>query len=719
MSAWHNLTAILLVTTLCSVSTSIVAQTGSSHPGVAEDPVGDQMLRSPTGNTTAPSGYEDVDVVRIWIENETATGLDLGVKLAQWERPPAQSGAARTGFRSVQLGLNVLGQDYRILLFGAGCQESFGETHATLQVWNPGSATYRQIGCLNVTVDAASATALVHVSKSDLLDGSGLAARRGTPIDGFYAIASSYVDAFTAVPMVAFGVGDPPEVVDRAPDVDGAPTFRLQVSDGTQGVIELSSPTPIRFSNGESTTMVFEVLVENLGTNVETVFLELRDLESSWTGRVPARVRLDPTGSATVPVILSTEFTHRHGETGVFHLVAKTATDGTESRLPLGIRWADVPQPAGHHNVLYLHSKPTSFGTALDPVSETVSPQVALWSNTLQKDPDPNATDGPTKSNWYAHRQTETGAEFYQGWSFPLDPALLIGLDLDHQVEGIAQVAIESGIGDVVSRLSVQLLYCDPTNTDGVHPGFANCIRGSWFPLIEGTLDPVTPGQRSKTTYMVPLKADPSRDLVPYVPGSNVRIHVEYLHNQAALGFDPASPTLFLPESQITLPLSEYHDPIDQAFAEVGSLELGALSPFEKPANPGRSSVYRFTIKNEAQTEQELKVSVEGHNIEWARISQPELTLGPGESKEFVVTVDVPIDAAEGERAELFVLVENIDDPATVAIARLRTTVVADRDIPNEAAEDGLDAGNGTPTTSALIAMGVIGALAIMGRRRK
>lgn len=701
---------------LCLLAVPFAAEAAPGDELVVEDPGGDHTLRLPSGNTTPPSGYEDADLLRAWVGNESVAGFDIGLQVAHWDQPGLGDGF-RPSAAYFEIRFKVEKQQYRVSIQSGTCRAT---EQATLEAWNPGTDDHRHVSCANVTIDRPKATAQVHLEKDFLLDDRGLGARRGTDIADLFVTSTVRVDPFSESFLSIVSAEDTsPEVIDRVPDEGAAPPFLLAVGDDTSTHIQLSSPTPIRFSNGESTTMVFEVLVENLGDRSQTVFLELHDLEPSWTGRVPARVLVDAAGSAIVPVILTTEFTHRHGETSLFHVVARSSGENAESRLPLGIRWADSPQPAGHHNVLYLHSKPADPVSPVSPVFNVVVGSRVLWANTLQDDPDPNATDGPTYSNWYAQRQGPVGPEYYQGWSFVLDPALLIGLDLAATQEGVAELTFQSGLGDVTSKVTVQLLYCDPTDTSGLYPATANCERGSWFPLVNGDTGPFSPGQQQTRTLPIPLKTEPGRDLIPYVEGSNLRVHIEYLHTQAAFGSDQASPALDVSKSTITLPLEEYHDPLDQAFAAVGSLRLDPLSPFAKIANPGRSSVYAFRVANEAQNEQDLRLSVEGHNAQWASLGETDFTVAPGGKREFAVTVEVPFDASEGERAELFVVAENVDDPATVAIARLRTSVIEGSDIPDEAQFAAPDEANGTPGPSAVVFGSMVAAVCALIRRRK
>ncbi|MBI2079041.1 MAG: hypothetical protein HYT80_11870, partial [Euryarchaeota archaeon] len=166
--------------------------------------------------------------------------------------------------------------------------------------------------------------------------------------------------------------------------------------------------------------------------------------------------------------------------------------------------------------------------------------------------------------------------------------------------------------------------------------------------------------------------------------------------------------------SLITLPLREYHDPIDQGFLSVGTIRLTALGDHDKAVNPGKGAVFRFDLTNSGLDDQVLRLSAEGINAGWASIHEGENMRVPADSNRQVsVIVRAPDDANEGERAELFLVAESLDNPSIVALGRVRARVVSAEttQIPDEAATLSPDAStNGTPGPSLAIVLGTLAA---------
>ncbi|HLE47656.1 MAG TPA: hypothetical protein VI818_05110 [Candidatus Thermoplasmatota archaeon] len=226
------------------------------------------------------------------------------------------------------------------------------------------------------------------------------------------------------------------------------------------------------------------------------------------------------------------------------------------------------------------------------------------------------------------------------------------------------------------------------------------------------------------------LQPNASAELLPYIPGSNLILEIR-LGTDTPQAFtsipglyyyrNTPGAQLVVKQSLLQLPLFEYHDPVDQAFLNIGSLALRALDLHEKSVNPGRSTVFRFDITNEADVSQHLRLGAEGINAEWATVDGgTELTLEPRERRQATLVVSAPDDAQPGERAELFFVAESIDDPAVVALARVRATVVdvEAADITDEAGILERRELSKTPGTSLPVLALAVLALAALVRRR-
>ncbi|HLE46681.1 MAG TPA: FixG Ig-like domain-containing protein [Candidatus Thermoplasmatota archaeon] len=671
------------------------------------DPIGDVKVRDNVNGanvTNAPQGvYDHLDLVGAWVANETKETLEFGLAVRRWDEtsPGVRWGGVSVSFDNVS---------YSVFYYFKS-QAPFSCRADQAVFWNgaPNQPAGGKQWCLNTTVDASHGTLRVELPKKYLLDRSFAPIRPGTELKGVYAFVQQFAGAHS--------------LVDRAPDGGGGPPFHAEIGELDQhGRIFLSTQLPIRASNGESTTMVYSAKVTNRADADDVVTLDVTDLDPDWRARVPARVKVGAGNSVDIPVILSMNFTHDHGVTKMFKLTARSTTrPGEFATLPFGVHWLEVPQPAGHHDKLWIHSLPADLQPGIPlPITRQIG-----WLNALAQDPNPLADDAPIAgtSSFPLAGGLGASASTDVSWAFTLKPELKIGLHLDGSAKGSFATRLRSTLPATTATLSAELFYCDP---EGKTPGRATWRcgdRGTLVIVLQGQSRPTQLPANGETAFELELAPNTTAEFAHYKPGAQfgmlLRLRADVPQSASLLVVRPAV-ELIPKASLITMPLHEYHDPVDQAFEDIGTLRLDALDPHEKQVNPGRAAAFRFDITNQASREQRIRASVEGINSEWSTIhGDDEFTLEPNGKRQATVLVQVPEDGLPGERAELFFVAENTNDPSVVALARIRASVVSVEaaDVSNEASILATEDRGKTPGWGAAFALSAL-ALALIRRRR-
>lgn len=678
------------------------------------DPAGDvrlEMAGQDLGDPPADS-YRHVDAHGVWFANETKESFEVGIQLAQWDDPYEGTTVYE---RYIVIGFTFNNESYVVAYtdnMGArfGCEAG----QAIL-----GTSDNEQLGpwhsqtCLEVSKEPADGILHAFVPKEAVRGSNGVAAQAGDTFTDIFAHIWQYV---------GFG-----RAYDRVPDDGYGPEYLL-----TEGALEspghllLTAVEPIRASNGESTTMVFPVRLANTGDQDDVVLLSAENPHAEWRVRLPARMDVAAGETVTLPAILSMEFTHEHGITKTFRVRAESTVDPDAfAQAEMGVHWLEIPQPSGHHPFMWLHSARADIPLT----SEVTLPYAVLgihnvWFNGLQEDPSVGATDEPVGS----YSLPASGQAI---WSFPLSPDLQLGLDLDLQSfePGYFETVIHTYAPATDARLAVDVFYCDPTGRLS-GPSWPTCGSdenpGTRVDLFTGEEQIGALGVNADTEITVELEANASAEVIPHQPGGQLYLRVTLHHDTPQSYFiyqNPPAAQLDVGASLLHMPLDEYHDPVDQAFLKVGTLRVEALDAHEKPVNPGRTAVFTFAVTNTAEQEQRLAFAIEGVNADWATIhGDEEATLGAGETRNVTVAVAPPEHAVGGERAELFFVAENVDDPRSVALARFRASVVPPslQDVPDEADQLAtLDAGGDVPSMGAPALMALLAALVILARRNR
>lgn len=708
--AFGTLAALLLVSVSSPAGGSSWQEpaSGDEFETRVTDPSNDlRLTQGPNDVGAIPPSHAHVDLLAAWISNETVTEFEVGFALQTWNDPAASDSMAS---RYVQLTFEF-GKVAYVATHGPGVNDAVqpiacSPTQASFGRGN-GDGQVPDEHCLDLEIDETAALAHIIVPKDILKSDSFLVPQVGDELTNFFAFSRQFT-----------GLGF---VYDRAPDEGSGESFRFRRGAAERGGdLYLRSDLPLRASNGESTTMVFNVELGNDGNEEKSVSISANENDPDWSIRLPPRLRVPADSTVQVPVILSMNFSHEHMKTEYFRIRAVAVDDAKHwAEMELGVHWLEIPQPAGHHDKMWIHSRDRSGPFLGVPNGQDALGLGWAWMNAVEDDPNPRATDDPVPG-----LNADPGSPTF--WRFNLEPTLQIGLDLDTSRLGLFHTEIFSYAPATAARLVAEVTYCDPTGTT---PGIPTqeCRQGdrpgTLVTVLSGTSADRALVANGPNSFAFELTPNETAELLQHRVGSTLTLHVTLVSNtpQSVLVVGhPPTATLNPKASLLTLPLHEYHDPVDQSFLNVGSLELSALDPFEKRLNPGRGAVFRFDVTNIGATEHTLRLVVEGINEQWASIHEGDsLVLPSRETRQVSLIVQAPHEASAGERAELFLVAESVEDPNVVALGRVRAMVIdlSTLDIPDEAASlSPSSQSNGTPGFG-WIAVVVAAFIAVRSRR--
>ncbi len=565
------------------------------------------------------------------------------------------------------------GVDYRAAMYRFatsldGSMNVFGR----FQVHDPGRDQYVNLEALDVQVDLKEDLMTVAIDRDLVLARDGSPPRIGTALEQFYA--TSEVD----FRVDFFGLGAPPvyEGGDQMPD-DGVSSYVWDIQYGLEqtGHARLWSDQPVRTSNGEATTFLYTVNAENRAGEDDTFRLSASGAPDTWDVDFPdARIKIPAGDDIDVPVLITVPFNHQHGKY-VPVLVELTSETDPEAvgRLELGVRYTSIPQPAGHHDKLFLHRGQDNqfFGGVIEDADK--------YFNTIEDDELSTPGDLPRT------RPECAGTTLTHIFDFPLAPSLEMGLDFDLTRTGLLDMTVASETPMTGVAVQGELLYgLLATDTNG---------RGNTFERVQytplATVERVTlgdianGGQAGVETVITPL---PAGDYIPFEDGASLLLRLEV--EETLVGppggfcFAMQKQPVIKPGGSFTLPLEDYHDVIDSSFSIATGLDL-AVETSKRYVNPGMGALFEITAVNEGNlTDYTLQLT--GTNVEWATLLQEHLQIATDETVRFPVTVLVPDTARDGMTADLNLIATSIQDPNMRSILRLVVEVDTDADYPDD-----------------------------------
>lgn len=476
---------------------------------------------------------------------------------------------------------------------------------------------------------------------------------------------------------------------DRMPD-EGVAEQPFSVSLGSTGVggLRLYSSRPIRGSNGEATSFLYPVVAANDGSQAKTVTLAARSVPAGWQVHFePATFALGPGELLTIPVIASIPFRHQHGSSESVELVmAETGGPGSAS-LSVGVSYFAVPQPAGHHDTLTIHSHASGTSRPSDPL--VLDQSLRGFMSTLAED----AEDTGEPMPGFVNGLVNSGFR----WTIALNPPLAIGLDFDLTRTGTFQAAFETEVPVVDGEL---------TGTLYLRRGETDLVIANVTPVA---VDLEAAGQ---TVVESTIVGTPAADFILDEGQARVFLVLTLGAGRPVAVDRPEAPRL-LPGSTLTLPLNEYRDPVDSELLNASRSSLVALSPLQRQANPGDSLLFQVRLTNTAPEPISPRIQLVGVNAGWGQVlGAPAEALQPGESQDLNVVVRVPGDAGRGETADFFVSVTDADS-ASPSLARLVVIV----DTTAQHADDadqiaGLQPGDAKESPGLPVALALLAAVA-------
>lgn len=560
-----------------------------------------------------------------------------------------------------------------------------------------------------LTLDTSANTVAVDVPRELLVDADGAAPFPGRLLETIHAAATS---AFSGADIQVFlvPVATPYEVRDVMPDDPGAaPSLAVALGVQQSGDARLYSPMPFRASNGEATTFIYNVSVVNLSPDNTSFELTASQVPAGYTLVLPVPlVFVEGGSSAEVPVLFTMPFGHAHGSLSSFTLEAHSLADpNSVGRIEMGVRFLATPQPAGHHDTVYLHS--ASSDSAVD-VSVFGGPYGYL--NTLEQDPN------DIQANLYANGFSMMGVgEWGTQWTFPLSPGLEMGLDVDAGKVGQLRIPLGTTIPLLQAQVEAALYaFTVETSEDDEEGQFF--FFGEPIPLAR--MESTAPVDITGGTVLIEGPLVPEGELrVPYQPGNQLFLVVR-LDWVGPNSFGLADETPYIaPGGSAVLPLREWHDAVDAVLSTVGGPSLIALGPQERLVNPGEAVVFPVSVSNPLDEDVDIVVEVSGSNAAWATLPASSLVARAHETVTASVVVRAPPGSVDQERADLVLQAYSEDNPAARGLLRLVAEVDTDEDQADDSAvAAGLEKKD-TPGLGAAALAGALACLALARTRRR
>ena len=681
------LSVVVLSALLCVPMATAAEDKPADRLKVLEDARGDHVM-SAGGQPTPVSGGDAADLLSLDVtELERSLVFRLSVAaLAASETPYTQDAFYRIDFKA-------RGAGYCIFSYfdAASVQAS-----ASLAAEDSGSGFCRGREEVAVTVDAAAGVLSFDIPRSMLPGSDGAPLMRDDAVSEFAVFAETIGDALARGYTLGTARGD-----DRMPDTGtGSTVMPVRLGGSQNGTLRASIPDPVRVSNGEATTYLYVVKVTNKADHPDTVEVRAGTAPPQWTLTFPQQeVRLEEGAEAEVPILVTVPFNHEHGTYMATNVTFQSRSDPlSHATMELGVRYTKVPQPAGHHDTVYWHS---GGGRP--------------FINTLENDTIPEGEGGAAPQGWTCGFG---GADSGRGRFVPLVPDLDLGLDVDMTRWGNATVIVQSEV-PVLGTLRVGGYFVAWYGDDQPSP----CVQEAppeAIAVLERS-EPLRLDANTPVTLTLPVKPLPYGDRLERKPDIHMGLIVAFYQEQGSFvtGIVP------YPEVQdgttFQLPLSEYHDKVDQYFSTLSGVDLYAVGGQQLKVNPGETVLFEVKAEMLGTQAADFRLEVSGLNTEWARvIGGTQVRLEPGNPSTITVAVEAPEGATAGTVADLTLHAVKADDANVRSLIRLLATVETAEDLPDEAPqaeEIAKQAQKSTPALPVLLGLLVFALVAV--RRRK
>lgn len=561
----------------------VVASLAGLTPVAAQDAAGRLVLDDEAGDVAGPvpaAGVGFVDLTRVEVE-ATDAGLGVWITVASLQ----QDAVAQLGWE-LWLALEYDGDRFDVLLEPASTtlqppdevdRVLFGSVRATLLRMDDDA----RMADLTSAEHPATRTFNTTVPWDAITSRTGSNPAPGEPVR-LLAGASAWTSLLLGTPHNPFPLGGVDAFVSR--DDAAFPDGTFLSRPGAVGDLSLSTPMPIRFSNGEATTFVWPLTLTNRGSTDLTATLTVDSGDLPVLS--PPSIQV-PAGNATqFNVSVAVPFGHQHGAQHVIAVQAE-ASATQRVRLQLGIDYPAIAQPAGHHPRLYLHVGQSTLFQVKDIA-------FGVWMNTLEEEGVADAVIGGDANAVCPRAAPDLSNLLDWGtlWLVDLQPALRMGLAARVDEPATLDVVLDSLAATPAGAVHAQIFVA----TGPVEPFDLFQGNRTWgtTPLAAAT----GPG-RTAVHVDIPLAAELARvapnkasnlylavlvcpDLPP-VAGSALTIVGQFA------SLLEASPFNLVAGGQLVLPLDEYHDAVPQDLAvdpTSGAAEPDGQARKQSPAPP-------------------------------------------------------------------------------------------------------------------------------------
>jgi len=384
------------------------------------------------------------------------------------------------------------------------------------------------------------------VDRSDLVAKDGRTPGRGETLDGIHVRSTA-----AAANTVSTGNDPATWIGDLMPDDGPGPSWTVLYHGHDGKGAALASDHPFRSSNGEATTHQFDVKASAEAAG--RYRLSAEGIPPGWDVRLPGTLVDLPAGQPVAFTVLATvPFAHVHGSTASFTLrLAQEGGDGWAT-LELGVHYTTVPQPAGHHSDLYLHS--IQWSAAAQAVNPPLGGSTGeLFMNTLQDD---GGDYGVPVEGW----ASITAGKAAYHWVACLSPALALGLDFDLHATGSVKAPVKTTRPLAGAALEGRLVRLGPGAP------MDSCSRGAWGDRKATTVatiasdSPKDLAANGEATLDAVVRPTPAGDYVPYEDGAALVLELNVTADGPGIG--GAGGVELQPGTWLNLPLLEYHDAV-------------------------------------------------------------------------------------------------------------------------------------------------------------
>lgn len=684
--------ALVALALLIALPGATAQETAPADASLLEDAAGDPVATADAGGMSSPAlpggntdAAKSADLLALTlVEGEDDLAFDVLVG--------ASSG---TGSSTYAVLFTWVDQTYRVTIETYDYGAAAGDVDAYGYLEHLDRDQWEYVSWL----EASASVGAVHivVPKVYVLDKDMRAPGRGDSLTGI--AVSSLAGASGGISFDGAATGA--SFRDAMPDSGEGAVYTCLLGDFATGTLSLVAPQRMRVSNGGATTIVYPVTLRNTAAVEDRFSIAAVDVPSDWGVQVPGSLSVPAKAEKTVNVLASIPFAHKHGGFDSFNVTFQSERDAaTAGKVRLGVLHTPIPQPAGHHNALYLHAE----GGRSGPVGEafdTTFPYAWGYMNTNETHEGESAGMTP---NWYSDGE----AGFYV-W---LNPSLEIGLDFDLTQLGSfvgSFVATMDGPATVTADLR---LWRDGENSD------------EGILLAESDVAAVDLVRDQPVPFSLVMTPTTEADYVAFAPD-------QYMALTIGVAKDASVPTFFRTGDDLrlmsedfllTLPLLEYHDRLDGLAEAVSGLALAADGPVEKAGRPGSILTYAFTLTNAGVADMEVDLDVAGGGAEFGSlVPDGVVEIEAGATRVVTLAVSIPAGAVADEAYEVLVFAHAVDDPSKTAIARTRTTVTFGSEAtPDESAVliAAQNAERDSPGAGAFALLAAVGVAVLLARRR-